>query len=216
MTHYTKFPRTWHLPWSPGMSSDDKMMSGTKVFEGQRVIATKKMDGENTSCYHDYYTHARSLENEFHESRTWVKNWWAHRAADLPEFWKIVVENLYAKHSIAYTDLPDLALGFHVWNDRGVCLGWDDTLDYFGLLRIHPVEVLYDGIYDEKAIRAIERSLSPTLDEGYVLRLAGEIPFDDYRRCVGKFVRKNHVQSAEHWKSQAVVKNLIRGTEGPR
>src|SRR5690606_33193847 len=56
-----KYPRTYHLPWSPGMTKDDRMMDSDKAFEGKEVIAVVKMDGENTTMYQDYI-HARALE----------------------------------------------------------------------------------------------------------------------------------------------------------
>lgn len=73
---YVKYPRTYHLPWSPGLTDDDRMLPSTKVFEGKQVVVTEKMDGENTTMYRDYM-HARSLEEEHHESRCWVKKFMA-------------------------------------------------------------------------------------------------------------------------------------------
>jgi hypothetical protein len=42
-----KYPRTHHLPWSPGRSSDDVVMTSCEQFEGKRVIVSVKMDGES-------------------------------------------------------------------------------------------------------------------------------------------------------------------------
>jgi hypothetical protein len=41
--------------------------------------------------------------------------------------------------------------------------------------------------------------------EGYVVRLASSFKFDDFNKSVAKFVRKNHVQTNEHW-----TKNWIK------
>lgn len=41
-----KYPRTPHLPWSEGMTSDDKMLKTTNIFVGNRVIVTEKLDGD--------------------------------------------------------------------------------------------------------------------------------------------------------------------------
>ncbi len=46
-TKYVKYPRTWHLPWSPGKSKDDRVLTTPEVFAGQEVVVTVKMDGEN-------------------------------------------------------------------------------------------------------------------------------------------------------------------------
>ncbi len=48
-TNHVKYPRTHHLPWSPGLTKDDRQMSVDDPFKGQEVVATIKMDGENTS-----------------------------------------------------------------------------------------------------------------------------------------------------------------------
>jgi hypothetical protein len=44
---YIKYPRTLHLPWSPGLTNDDRQLKSTEHFEGREVVVTVKMDGEN-------------------------------------------------------------------------------------------------------------------------------------------------------------------------
>jgi len=46
-SRYVKYPRTYHLPWSPGVTKDDRVIKSTNVFEGREVVVTVKMDGEN-------------------------------------------------------------------------------------------------------------------------------------------------------------------------
>ena len=46
-TDRVKYPRTYHLPWSPGMNRDDRMMENVSIFEGQHVMICEKLDGEN-------------------------------------------------------------------------------------------------------------------------------------------------------------------------
>src|SRR5215212_7134666 len=62
-TPYVKYPRTYHLPWSPGFHTapDDMMMMDLTKFYRSGIVATLKMDGENTTLYSDGYIHARSL-----------------------------------------------------------------------------------------------------------------------------------------------------------
>jgi hypothetical protein len=57
-----KYPRTPHLPWSPGATSDDIYQGNTSYFENKVVVVTEKMDGENTSIYRDF-VHARSIDS---------------------------------------------------------------------------------------------------------------------------------------------------------
>ena len=100
-----KYPRTFHLPWSPGMNRDDRMMENTDVFEGQQVMICEKLDGENTSEYKDYI-HARSLDSDSHPSRNWVKNHWAQHGYEIPEGWRVCGENMFAKHSFLQSTHP--------------------------------------------------------------------------------------------------------------
>lgn len=197
-TRWVKYPRTHHLPWSPGIQDDDRVMPSQDAFEGKRVIVTEKMDGENSSLYSDYF-HARSVDGRSHPSRSWVKQFWSQIQGDIPEGWRVCGENLYAKHSISYTALDTYFMGFSIWNERNVCLSWDETVEWFDLLGVTPVPVLYDGIYDEKVIRALWSEKDWDTREGYVVRVADAISYGEFRKCVGKFVRSGHVQTAKHW-----------------
>lgn len=215
-TKWVKFPRTHHVPWSLGVNDDDRVLENMDAFVGRRVIVTIKMDGENTTMYPDYI-HARSVDGRSHPSRDWVKRFRATICADIPEGFRLVGENLFAKHSIHYKDLETYFMAFHVWNERNVCMSWDESLEWFDLMGekgVKHVPVLYDGIYDEEKIRALWSEKNWGNMEGYVIRLADEISYGDYRRHVGKFVRKGHVQTAKHWMyGQAVEKNLLAGVK---
>lgn len=198
-TNRVKYPRTHHLPWSPGITEDDRVLHDMSAFVDQRIIVTEKMDGENTTWYRDG-THARSVDGRGHPSRDWCKNLWAAISGEIPEGWRICGENLYARHSIHYDGLPTYFMGFSIWDETNNCLGWDETIEWFQLLGITPVPVLYDGIYDEKTIRSlydIKRDWDSR--EGYVVRTARGFSYGEFRRCVGKFVRPNHVATTKHW-----------------
>jgi len=209
-TSYVKYPRTYHVPWSENMNDDDRMIENMKSFEGKRVIVTEKMDGENTTMYRDHI-HARSINSDTHVSRNWVKNFWAAIANDIPEGWRVCGENLWAKHSIGYDNLPTYFMGFSVWNEKNECLDWDDTASWFNLLNIQSVPVLYDGIYDETKIKALYNKENWQSKEGYVIRIADKFSYGDFRKSAAKYVRKNHIQTVKHWMhGQAVERNLLR------
>lgn len=209
-TDKVKYPRTHHVPWSEGITDDDRVLSDLSRFAGQRVIVTEKMDGENTTMYRGYI-HARSLDSRHHPSRDWVKNFWGTICGDIPEGWRVCGENLYAQHSIAYTALSTYFMGFSIWDERNECLSWDDTLDWFRLLGVTPVPVLYDGIYDERVIRALyDAKRDWSSREGYVLRVADRFSYGQFRHVVGKFVRKDHVRTVKHWMyGQPIVRNTM-------
>lgn len=209
-THYVKYPRTLHLPWSPGVHEDDRQHSNTSQWQGREVVVTVKMDGENTSMYTDYI-HARSIDSPNHPSRNYIKAMWSQFAGDIPIGWRVCAENLYAEHSISYDNLLSYLLGFSVWNDKNICLSWDETLEWFSLLGLKPVEVLYRGEYNETLIKSLENELDFKKDEGYVLRVADSFSYSEFRTYVGKFVRENHVQTAKHWMhGQRVIPNKLR------
>lgn len=200
-----KYPRTHHLPWSESITNDDRTLSSCDAFVGQRVVVTEKYDGENTTLYRNT-THARSMNSANHPSRNWVKGMWGAIRHNIPQDIRVCGENCYAKHSIHYTNLPSYFLGFSAWRDT-VCLSWDETLKLFKELNIVPVNTLYDGIYDEELIQNI--SIDTDVMEGYVVRVADEFLMDDFTSCVGKYVRKGHVQTAAHWMKAAIIPNIL-------
>lgn len=208
---YVKHPRLSHLPWSPGMNSDDRRIETLSHMIGREVVATIKWDGEQTSIYNDYL-HARSIDGPPHASRAWVKNFasqWQHALSDDQ---RICGENLYAQHSIVYDEnnpLPDYFLGFSMW-DRNVCLGWDETVENFEILGIKPATTIWRGIFDQKAIEALyDEDRDWKTIEGYVVRLTDSFTYDEFKHSIAKYVRSGHVQTAKHhWRAQAVIPNV--------
>lgn len=207
-TDHVKYPRTYHLPWSPGLTKDDRQMPDTKVFEGQEVVVTLKMDGENTTMYNDYM-HARSLAYEAHPSRSRVMALHGVLAHDIPKGWRVCGENLYAKHSIHYTDLKAWFQVFSIWNDKNVCLSWDETCEYAELLCLPMVDVLYRGVFDREAIEKAFEGFKEK-HEGYVVRNAGQFHYGQFRFNVAKYVRASHVHTHGHWMREVVVPNGLK------
>ena len=83
-TQHVKYPRTYHVMWSPGKTNDDRAHPNLEHFVGKEVVIHMKMDGENASFYNDYY-HARSLDMVNHPSRKWAKMLHARIMGDIPE-----------------------------------------------------------------------------------------------------------------------------------
>ena len=204
-----KYPRTHHLPWSEGINDDDRIIKSMSCFQDKRVIVTEKMDGENTSLYTNT-THARSADGRSHSSRNWVKQFWSQISHDIPDGWRICGENLFAKHSIYYEKLPSLFLGFSIWDEKNFCLDWDSTLEWFRLLGIIPVPILYDGVYNENIIKQLWDPNNWETSEGYVIRLAEGFTYSEFKEKIAKFVRKGHVQTTKHWMhGQRIQRNLM-------
>lgn len=194
---WVKYPRTYHLPWSLGMNDDDRMHEDISIFNNQLVTVTEKMDGENTSLYSNYI-HARSVDSRSHPTRDWVKNFWSKIKHEIPSGWRICGENLRAEHSIKYRELSTFFMGFSIWDNNNNCLSVHDTLDWFGLLDIKHVPILYHGIYDETKIKEFNNR-DPNKYEGYVVRLSRLFNYSEFSKVVAKFVRKDHIQTSKHW-----------------
>lgn len=205
---YFKYPRTYHLPWSPGATKDDRILTDIP-WEGREVVITEKMDGENTSMYRDHI-HARAMINDYHPSRNWVKNFHARFAHEIPYGWRLCGENLQAKHSIAYRDLPGYFMLFSVWDECNRCLSWDDTVEWSELLDIPLVPVLWEGVWNEASISALLRPRYSDEREGYIVRVRDAFDYRDFRKSVGKFVREGHVdETRHHWKREQMVPNIL-------
>ncbi|WP_188305985.1 RNA ligase family protein, partial [Streptomyces sp. CBMA123] len=198
------YPRTPHLPWSPGAAADDVRTGDLSGLAGAEVVVTEKLDGENTTLYADGL-HARSLDSAHHPSRAWVKGLQHRIGARIPDGWRICGENLFARHSIPYTDLDSWFYGFSVWTDQDHCLGWDDTVRFLRRLGVPAPRVLWRGRYDERALRALRLDLNR--QEGYVVRTVRGFPRAEFGERIAKWVRPQHVRTDTHWMHAAVVAN---------
>lgn len=200
-----KYPRTPHLPSSPGATNDDRVLKDTSHFDGRRVVVTRKMDGENFTGYSDGGTHARSIDGRTHWTRDWAKNYWTRRSYLLQNGYRVCAENLYAQHSIAYTQLSTYLPLISVWNPDNECLSWKDTKGWAIKLNMDTVPVLYNGPWDPKKVI----DLHVEGHEGLVVRVEDAFTYDEFGVSVAKFVRPNHVQTDTHWMRGEIHKNGI-------
>jgi len=205
-----KYGRTYHLPWSEGVTSDDKIIESFDGFIGREVIVSIKMDGENTSIAKNY-THARSLDSRHHWSRSRIKELHGRIGWALPDDLIICGENMLATHSIKYFNLLDYFYVFNIW-EKDTCLSWHKTTEYCEILGLVTVPVLYRGLWNEGYIKDLTIDLEQ--DEGYVVRVADCLERKDFGKKVAKFVRKGHVQeSSEHWMNKPETEiNLLNTT----
>lgn len=211
-----KHPRTPHLPWSPGRNdTEDKTIESLEGFEGEEVVATLKMDGENCSMTRDH-VYARSLDSGYHPTRTWVGGLHGRIAHEIPRGWRLVGENLHGVHSIKYDRLPSYFALFAIFDEDNLCLSWDETLAWADLLDLTPVPQVYRGGFDPDYLASWnDRRFLGLHDwsnqrfefEGYVLRTADPISYYDWHRKVAKYVRPNHVTTDRHWRHKPVEVN---------
>lgn len=205
-----KFPRIAHLPYSEGITNDDKVMKNTSHLEEVPVVvATIKMDGENTTLYREGL-HARSLDSRHHASRAWIKKYHSEIKNIIPEEWRICGENLFAKHSIYYTNLYSYFYVFAIFDHLNSCLGISDMEFFCEKTGLKMVPIFYYGKFNAERIhKEFEKYCKNSKDEveGYVVRPMSYISFENYSNYVAKFVRKNHVQTDQHWMESKLIKN---------
>ncbi|MER7498950.1 RNA ligase family protein [Nonomuraea pusilla] len=197
------YPRTPHLPWSPGATPDDVRAGDLSGLRGREVVVTEKLDGENTTLYGDGL-HARSLDSAHHPSRAWVKGLQGRIGPRIPPGGRVCGENLYARHSIAYQDLESWFYGFSVW-DGDRCLDWDRTVAFLRRLGVPAPPVLWRGVFDERTLRGLR--LDTDRQEGYVVRTVAGFGLQEFAGRVAKWVRREHVRTGTHWMHAAVVPN---------
>lgn len=205
-TDRVKYPRTYHLPWSPGLTDDDRVMPDTSQLENSQIVVTLKMDGEQTTIYSDGFSHARSIDSGSHPSRDWVKALAGQVGPQLPTGWRICGENLWAKHSILYHGLPSYFLVFSIWNGL-TCLSWYETEEWAHLLDLHTVQRLQGESFN--TLPSLGPAVASQGQEGYVVRVADSFHYRDFRTKVGKYVRAQHVHTHGHWMREQIVRNEI-------
>lgn len=227
----TKYSRTYHLPYSLSRTDDDKTMANDNQFQDKEVVVSIKGDGENTSIYGDGYTHARSLDTASHPSRDWLKAWVSQWAYQLDKELRVCGENMYALHSIHYQHLKSYFYGFGLYQGN-YCFDIDTTLEIFKDLGILHTPIIYRGIYDKELIlKAFQDYQSNVLAEGmglpakieagkviyladnpvaegFVVRVTEGFDMSEFSKKVGKYVRKGHVQTDEHWSKFCIPNQL--------
>jgi hypothetical protein len=207
-----KYPRSFHLPWSPGGTSDDKRMADVLALVGAPIVVTEKCDGSNLT-----YT-SKSVFSRSHSGPP------AHPSFDLAKAThgrirhlisdgiSVFCEYCYAVHSIEYAEMPEYSLVFGVRDDvRGTWWDWDMTAAQAADLGLPTVPVIFRGaVASERELEELTTGLArgPSAlggeREGVVVRLAGEFADAAFARSLGKWVRKDHVQTDEHWQHQAI------------
>jgi hypothetical protein len=211
-----KYGRTYHYPFSPGTTSDDRIAHDywDHLQCIPDLIHTEKLDGEN-NCLSKYGVFARShaapTTSPWTES---LRRFWQLVKHDLGDL-EIFGENLYAIHSIEYKKLEH---HFYVFGIRQHehWLGWEETQFYANLMDLPTVPVLGTAqspddrkLFEAEMLMLVnERGAFEPYDvsegrattmEGIVTRNANGYPVADFAKNLFKYVRKGHVKTDEHW-----------------
>lgn len=220
-----KYPKTMHLPFSPGSTSDDKFMSDEDFEElvGELLVITEKLDGSNV-CLTNEHVYARSHAGPpGHASFAPLKKFHANYKYVIPAGFSVFGEWCYAVHSIKYQMLQHPLNLFGVREDEtGEWLTWSDVEFFATELCVPTVPVILRGAVHrkEELQNLIENfaqysSVYGPTREGLVVRkeydvkeemrvLSGHNKSIRMLSGLGKWVRKNHVQTDEHWTRKPV------------
>lgn len=211
-----KYGRTFHYPFSPGTSSDDRINSDywQHIRQLDTVVHTEKLDGEN-NCLSRYGVFARSHAAPTTSAWTsYLREKWSHLKNDLGEY-EIFGENLYAIHSIQY---PLIEQHYYVFAVRELdkWLSWEETIFIASLFDLPVVPVietitnfsdqqqfennLLSQVKKESTFLSVDvQTNKPCTMEGIVSRNSNAYKVDDFETNVFKYVRKGHVKTDEHW-----------------
>ena len=212
-----KYGRTYHYPFSPGTTSDDRINHTywEDILNISTLVHTEKLDGEN-NCLNQFGVFARS-----HAAPTtspWtqqIRERWELLKNDLGEV-ELFGENLYAVHSIEYKRIEEYYYIFAVrYMDKW--LSWEEVKFYAAMfdfptapeLLIHSTkDIAEDSLRNLVLEYAKEESVFSSVDihtgkdctrEGVVSRNIEEYPVNEFAHNVFKYVRKGHVKTNQHW-----------------
>ena len=197
-----KYPRTYHFPFSPGKSSDDKVLHNWEdATKGKALIYTEKLDGGNTQINKEG-VFARSVSTPTsHPSFDHLKAKWATLRYDLEDY-IIFGENMFAVHSIEYSKLESY---FYVFAAKyqNTWLSWKDVQELADWIEYPTVPIL-----EHNPKKTVEQNILEFMKtesslggpkEGIVVRNYVGFEDNDFSNNVIKYVRKDHVQTDQHW-----------------
>jgi hypothetical protein len=211
-----KYSRTFHYPFSPGTSSDDRINHDywSDIQNLESLVHTEKLDGEN-NCLSKYGVFARSHAAPTESAWTrHLRERWQLIKHDLGDL-EIFGENLYAVHSIEYQHLEQYFYVFAI-REQDYWLSWDEVCFYASVLELPTVPLLKKTMqpFDKQAFESEVMMLvsepstfgsvdileqKPCTKEGVVTRNSASFHVDDFAKNVFKYVRKGHVKTDEHW-----------------
>ncbi len=211
-----KYGRTYHYPFSPGTTSDDRINSNywEQVSTIPHIFHTEKLDGEN-NCISKHGVFARShVAPAVSPWTASLREKWQLLKRDLGNY-ELFGENLYAIHSIAYKNIEQHYYIFAV-RELDQWLSWEETRFIAACFDLPTVPVLAstqntsDKLNYESTLLHLVKQTS-TFDstdaqtgvactmEGIVSRNSESYLVSEFQNNVFKYVRKGHVKTDEHW-----------------
>jgi len=203
----SKYNRTFHLPFSPEVHSDDKVidMEDLNYLINQELVITEKADGGNT-CIIGKKVYARSHSEEAsHPSFSMVKQ--MVNLLNLPNNLYIYGENMQGIHSIDYNELSSPFYLFGI-KEGEKWFSWNELERFSQEYKLPLVPVVFKGKFN--SLNELKEFLDiqinkPSLfnknvkPEGFVVRNINSFENKEFSKNIAKYVRKGHVQTDEHW-----------------
>lgn len=206
MSNPPKYPRTYHWPWSQQVHDDDSYHQDPSFFVGKEVSISEKLDGGNTAL-NSGNVYARSTGQI--ATQGWfahVKKYHAWKTKALNPDITVYGEDLAALHSISYELPMDETYKVFAVREGDEFLPLASVLEIAARLNLDVVPNVYHGTFNSvKEITEFfeteisKPSLYGTQREGFVMMTTSGFAADEFSTNVCKYVRKNHVQTDEHW-----------------
>jgi hypothetical protein len=187
-------------------------MTDVSPLVGPELVITEKCDGSNLT-YTSSAVFSRSHSGPpSHGSFDFAKATHGRLRHLISEGISVFCEYCFAVHSIEYAALPSTSLVFGVRDDSsGLWWEWDMVAAQAADLGLPTVPVLFRGaVVSAAELEALTTSLAARPSafggqrEGVVVRLAGSFADARFAQSLGKWVRRDHVTTDEHWMHQSI------------
>lgn len=211
-----KYPRTFHLPFSPKRGNDDKVLKDVSTFLNRDMVLTTKLDGSNVVLESENCFARSHFKSPTHPSFDWLKAFHASIKHLIPAGTQIFCEFLMARHSVVYDNLPSYLMVIGVragnyWECWEECGLWAEEL---GIAQV-PNLGFYNFRTAKELQEKVEELANQTDDysesrEGIVIRAHYSFRDDLFEKNVAKYVSNSFVCGNEHWSKQEFIKNQLR------
>ena len=224
MTPILKYPRTPHIIGSRIQPGDEDLDAvAREALRGVPVVIEEKLDGSNSGVSFDEHG-SLILQSRGHiltggpreRQFNLFKRWASHHVTTLQDIlghrYVMYGEWVYARHTIAYDQLPHFFLEFDVWDrEKAEFLSTDRRQTLFAGTPIVSVPVLMAGVVEtlDEYVGTSHCSSSETMEGLYLKQ-------EENGRVIGryKFVRTEFLQtvadSGDHWMNRPIEPNRLR------
>lgn len=231
MSEFFRFPHTPHLAWlGTGQPRDDKVLTMQEVKELLRdnVVVEEKLDGANLgfslSAEGELHIQNRGqyLQSPFLGQFSRLSSWLTlhHDAVKSALTQDLILfgEWCAARHTLGYTKLPDLFLGFDVY-DRKSGRFWNSMRRnrLLSEIGIAPVPQRHQGKTDLEELTRLLASESSLFHAGPMEGLVVRKEDENWLINRAKLVRMDFTQAiTEHWSRRKIEWNRLASQSSTR